>query len=161
MNWYQKKLTDPRWQKRRLEVLNAADFACSNCGDDKTSLHVHHAIYFKGLDPWEYADEHLVCLCAPCHSEQTEASKKLKVLLAANPYLVPSIVGLVEGFLAASMDVQYVRPSDPDHGLGFAAGMLAGFAFGSVNQCQEMIRKEDNGRIVINPHVRLFMDSGI
>lgn len=63
---YADKLKDPRWQRRRLEVLKAADFACESCGDKDNTLHVHHPYYAKGKQPWEY--DNLVCLCERCHS---------------------------------------------------------------------------------------------
>ena len=39
---YKKLLKDPRWQKKRLKVLERAGWACEECGDTKTELHVHH-----------------------------------------------------------------------------------------------------------------------
>lgn len=140
MNWYQKKLRDPRWQKRRLEILDRDEFSCTNCGDKETELHVHHAIYLKGKDPWEYEDEHLITLCAPCHEVQTHAAERLKRLLAANPCMVPTIVWMVEGFLVGNFDKEYERPAGADQVLGFSAGVLAAFAHGSVNACQDLIQ---------------------
>jgi hypothetical protein len=64
---YWEKLRDPRWQKRRLEVMSAAGFKCHQCSDSSTTLNVHHKIYHKGHAPWEYEDKELVCLCEPCH----------------------------------------------------------------------------------------------
>lgn len=64
---YQEKLRDPRWQKRRLEILQRDNFTCKLCGDDKSELHIHHAAYKKGLDPWEYEDAWLHTVCAHCH----------------------------------------------------------------------------------------------
>lgn len=69
---YSEKLRDPRWQKRRLEMLEAAHFECQNCGDKKEELHVHHKRYIKAHDPWEYEDADLVVLCSSCH-EQIES----------------------------------------------------------------------------------------
>ena len=42
---YKKLLKDPRWQKKRLKVLERAGWACEECGDTKTELHVHHTFY--------------------------------------------------------------------------------------------------------------------
>lgn len=47
---YLEKLKDPRWQRKRLEALNAAGFGCSVCGDAESPLHVHHRAYFKGRE---------------------------------------------------------------------------------------------------------------
>lgn len=64
---YAQKLLDPRWQKKRLEVLDAADWACEVCGDAQTTLHVHHKQYIKGREPWEYDKDQLAALCKCCH----------------------------------------------------------------------------------------------
>jgi hypothetical protein len=68
---YQQKLRDPRWQKKRLEVFERDEWACQQCFDSKSTLHVHHFYYEQGKDPWDYAMEALVTLCADCHEEET------------------------------------------------------------------------------------------
>ena len=67
---YSEKLKDPRWQRRRLEKLNASDWKCDKCSTPHVTLHVHHIKYTKGREPWEYADDELRVLCAPCHSAE-------------------------------------------------------------------------------------------
>lgn len=62
-NAYQEKLKDPRWQKKRLEILKRDEWCCQICNDKKSTLHVHHLFYKDGLDPWEYDDKDLVTLC--------------------------------------------------------------------------------------------------
>ena len=52
-NTYFKMLKSPKWQKKRLEVLEAAEFKCSNCGSSEKTLHIHHSYYEKGKAPWE------------------------------------------------------------------------------------------------------------
>lgn len=64
---YSEKLKDPRWQKKRLEVLSKARFKCKWCKDDKETLHVHHIEYSKGNSPWEYDLTNFLCLCETCH----------------------------------------------------------------------------------------------
>lgn len=64
---YAEKLKDPRWQKKRLEIMERAGFKCEACGDSKETLHVHHGYYERGFDPWDYEDATLWCLCASCH----------------------------------------------------------------------------------------------
>jgi len=70
---YSEKLKDPRWQKKRLEVLNRDGFKCSYCDDEKTTLHVHHLKYNK--NPWDVEIESLSTLCEDCHG-LVEALKK-------------------------------------------------------------------------------------
>src|SRR5574337_755425 len=70
---YSEKLRDPRWQKKRLQILERDGWACQFCFDDKSTLHVHHKWYIRGRDPWEYHDDCLIALCASCHEEETDA----------------------------------------------------------------------------------------
>ena len=62
---YSELLKDPRWQKKRLQVLEQDNFQCQFCGDTKTTLHVHHFTY-KG-NPWDAADDSLCTICEDCH----------------------------------------------------------------------------------------------
>lgn len=64
---YSDKLKDPRWQRLRLEALNASDWKCSRCGSTTRVLDVHHLAYVDGREPWEYPLEELRVLCKPCH----------------------------------------------------------------------------------------------
>lgn len=40
-------------------------FSCVHCGDNSTSLQVHHLQYFQ--NPWDCPNELLATLCEPCH----------------------------------------------------------------------------------------------
>ncbi len=64
---YWKKLQDPRWQRKRLEVLSRDGFKCVECGNEKLQLQVHHRWYCSGRDPWEYPSVALKTLCEDCH----------------------------------------------------------------------------------------------
>lgn len=68
-NGYAQKLRDPRWQRRRLEIMGRDKFACRMCGDGKSTLNVHHIFYTRGADPWDYPDTALVTTCDACHEE--------------------------------------------------------------------------------------------
>ena len=74
---YAEKLRRPEWQRKRLEILERDGFKCTDCGDDKSELHVHHLYYTKGKQPWEYEDDAYRTLCAKCH----EAHENMKVLV--------------------------------------------------------------------------------
>lgn len=62
---YAQKLKDPRWQKKRLKVLEAANWMCEACGETKETLHVHHDKYSN--NPWDAPLNKLHCLCEKCH----------------------------------------------------------------------------------------------
>lgn len=64
---YSEKLKDPRWQKKRLQVLERDGWRCQNCWDEKTTLHIHHTYYFKNEDPWDCPNNSLITLCVNCH----------------------------------------------------------------------------------------------
>jgi hypothetical protein len=71
---------DPRWQRKRLAVMEAAGFACEQCGTTDKTLNVHHRHYTKGAKPWEYADDELRCLCERCHEYRTRCDAELRKL---------------------------------------------------------------------------------
>ena len=64
---YKEKLRDPRWQQKRLRVMERDGWTCKVCGDKSTTLNVHHKRYQKGAEPWEYGDEKLMTICEACH----------------------------------------------------------------------------------------------
>jgi hypothetical protein len=74
---YWELLRHPKWQEKRLRVMQRAGFECENCGDKDTILNVHHTYYEKGKSPWEYPDESLRCLCESCHGNADELRRKL------------------------------------------------------------------------------------
>ena len=67
---YAEKLKDPRWQRKRLEVMQRDKFACQFCGVTDQTLHVHHIKYFPNRDPWDYPKINLVTLCDACHEAE-------------------------------------------------------------------------------------------
>lgn len=102
---YAQQLKDPRWQKRRLERLNAARFSCENCGDETTELHVHHPEYFRGRKAWEYEDDELEVLCKPCHSKHHELEQRLKQARSVSPMGHAFLDGIQVGFLECGLDI--------------------------------------------------------
>jgi len=69
---YSDQLKDPRWQKKRLEILQRDAFQCSECGDDKSTLHVHHLYYVSKRMVWDYPEFALTTLCEECHGLRGE-----------------------------------------------------------------------------------------
>jgi len=75
---YSDLLKSPKWQKKRLEILQRDEFKCRSCTDDLTTLHVHHLRYDRELLPWEYENEDLITLCETCHNAISSIEKMLK-----------------------------------------------------------------------------------
>ncbi|SRR6266403_2045854 len=80
MSEWAQQYRDPRWQRRRLEIMGRADFRCEYCNAGNDTLNVHHKLYRKGAAPWEYTDEELVCICECCHEEEHELWHDLKFI---------------------------------------------------------------------------------
>ena len=82
---YSEYLKNPKWQKKRLEILSRDNFSCVVCGNGivtDTQVHVHHLSYRKGCMPWEYDNSNFVTLCEQCHSDIH--NKKLKLCAPKN-----------------------------------------------------------------------------
>ena len=65
-NNYSEKLKHPKWQRKRLEIMQRDNFKCQLCGDSENELHVHHIEYSDG-EPWEIENEKLITVCGACH----------------------------------------------------------------------------------------------
>jgi hypothetical protein len=74
---YSDKLKDPRWQKKRLEVLQRDGWTCQNCADKSSTLHVHHKTY-RQSDPWDSPMWDLITLCESCHDEETHERQEIE-----------------------------------------------------------------------------------
>ncbi|KKM79867.1 hypothetical protein LCGC14_1345570 [marine sediment metagenome] len=65
---YSEKLKNPKWQKKRLSILNRDKWRCQLCKDEDTTLHVHH-LQYTADNIWDEPDENLQTLCEHCHDE--------------------------------------------------------------------------------------------
>lgn len=90
---YFEKLKDPQWQKRRLEIMEKSNFLCARCFDGDATLHIHHRIYRKKKQPWEYSDDELECLCEDCHLG-AENDKQTVLEAMADPSIEPFLVSI-------------------------------------------------------------------
>lgn len=68
---YSERLKDPRWQRKRLEVMQRDGFKCRDCGSETETLHVHHCHYERGA-PWETNSVFMLTLCDKCHKSRQE-----------------------------------------------------------------------------------------
>lgn len=128
---YGEQLKHPKWQRRRLECLEAAGWECGNCGCKDTTLHVHHKRYLKGRMAWEYGDAELEVLCETCHQAEHITAEKVQQVLAATH--TASALALLSGYFGASddgLDESLVEAGlsagDPDSWLaGVVASMVS------------------------------------
>lgn len=95
---YAEQLKHPMWQKKRLEIMQAANFECCDCGAGDESLNVHHMYYVKGRKPWEYENSAFKCVCESCHKKYKEIQDALKEALSGlNLLQHEMILGMVQG----------------------------------------------------------------
>ena len=80
MSSFSEQYKDPRWQKKRLRILELANWKCERCCRKEKELHVHHLYYESNKKPWEYPDAALVCLCDDCHLKIHRLSDQIKDL---------------------------------------------------------------------------------
>jgi len=73
---YSEKLRDPRWQKKRLKIMERDNFSCQFCQSKTDTLNVHHIAY-EG-EPWDAKDELLITLCESCHEKEEQDLKEVK-----------------------------------------------------------------------------------
>lgn len=75
---YKEKLKDPRWQKKKCEIMIRDKFTCQECGSQEKTLCVHHKTYDNCTDgdPWTCPDEDLVTWCEDCHNKFHHDEKK-------------------------------------------------------------------------------------
>lgn len=67
---YIQKLRSPKWQKKRLQILERDKWKCVSCGRGDINLQVHHIYYEKGVEPWAYKDSVYQTLCERCHEKR-------------------------------------------------------------------------------------------
>jgi hypothetical protein len=125
---YWEKLKDPRWQRKRLEVMEAAGFECESCGDKEATLNVHHKAYKKNADPWEYEIEELACLCEVCHAHEhaldaalSEALYKYKTESCGLGLTKERLLGYLQAaFWGDGQDNEWVEVISYEHAVGIA-----------------------------------------
>lgn len=156
---YQEQLQHPNWQRRRLDMLNLHGFECANCGDKEKMLHVHHKKYVKGRMAWEYSDDELEVLCKDCHADEHENKALLDRLLAGTNVSLPSVIGLVAGYMDIGLMGDSVEDIERARALGgpaFVAGQIGGLLepadWPQVGGFAESVRKH------VNPAEANFID---
>lgn len=90
---YQRKLQNPKWQRKRLLIMQRDKFRCVYCDSDEKELQVHHERYIPDREPWEYPDELLITLCHACHEKKHKPEPKT---LSENPEVVSLSVAVTD-----------------------------------------------------------------
>ncbi len=86
---YAEKLKDPRWQKKRLKILELDNWTCRSCGCTDKTLNIHHAHYRFRADPWDYPEWDLITLCEGCHElHESLKGDVSRAMCAAHPSAV-------------------------------------------------------------------------
>lgn len=104
---YRDQLLHPKWQRKRLEVMDLAGFKCALCGDGDTTLNVHHRRYVSGRMAWEYDTSEMECLCRPCHQRHHDARGILERLIDHSEMSGGVAIGLIGGHLDAGLGLDH------------------------------------------------------
>lgn len=98
---YAEKLKDPRWQKKRLQILERDAWTCQKCFDSESTLVVHHRRYLPDREPWDYPEHLLVTLCEECHNFEREIRSEYEsdlLEILREKFLTEDIHSLANGF---------------------------------------------------------------
>jgi hypothetical protein len=105
---YAEKLLDPRWQKKRLSILDRDNWCCQLCYDSEITLHVHH-ISYTGKNPWDSPDDQLMTVCKHCHAviEYNKSELISKHIRVLKRYFSNDLTGLTFIYLD-NLDEVYI-----------------------------------------------------
>lgn len=85
---YSEKLKSPKWQKKRLEIMQRDNFKCRSCSSVDKQLQIHHIIYInKYKNPWDYSNEFLITLCEDCHKYESEENVNTSALFLLEKFV--------------------------------------------------------------------------
>lgn len=113
---YYEKLKDPRWQKKRLEIMERDKFECQLCYNNENELNVHHFEYSK--NPWDVENTSLITLCKDCHERIVVMEKliiplKIKIFRYLSLIDEKSYVDAIKDVLSGIEIVTVDGPFDP------------------------------------------------
>jgi hypothetical protein len=106
MSQYSELLKDPRWQKKRLEILQRDNWTCQICYDTESMLVVHHRKYLDNTLPWDYPNNILVTLCESCHQCETNGRPLMEEYLLdslKDKFFTKHLKELVDGFYSLKL----------------------------------------------------------
>lgn len=140
MNPFWEKYRDPRWQRRRLEKFQQSNYMCEHCRATEATLHVHHKIYRRGAEPWDYELHELELLCESCHEEQHDLKKSLQDAIAIlDQYAFQSLLGFAQALALKQECEGTIRTISPMH----TDGISAAFAADNPQEVLDLPKRED------------------
>ena len=149
---YRELLRDPRWQKKRLEVFERANFECESCGSQNKNLHAHHRSYKRGAKPWEYPGESLECLCEECHLVATQQRDSLnKELESIDADSLSVLIGVAKGLAVQGVDTYPVALNNYEEVYGFS--LVCRF------DIQQVIERLSNGMLGPDQYHELLQEA--
>lgn len=92
---FQKQIKHPKWQQKRLEILERDEYMCQNCHTQEETLHVHHFFYKPKTLLWEYDESSLITLCSDCHNEWHCLNDEIKEFLSVDTQTLKEIHNLL------------------------------------------------------------------
>jgi hypothetical protein len=150
---YWELLRDPRWQRKRLEVYEAADFSCEWCGESEKTLNAHHTYYLKNRSPWDYPTEHLRCLCEDCHELATQGQEQLKLTLGElDPWETTELISFASGLLARKNGSGAFRIDNEEQASGVGAAFL-------VQGYDVLLARDEHNQISVKTLRELFQET--
>lgn len=133
------KYKDPRWQRLRLEKMQEANFECEHCASTTATLHVHHKIYRRGKEPWEYEVFDLECLCEGRHEAHHELRDLLKEAIAKlDQYAFHELLGYAQSLALKQECEGNLKTISPMH----ADGISAAFAWHDYSEVLNLPRAD-------------------
>lgn len=144
------KYKHPKWQEKRLRIMQAASFMCDHCQDDEATLNVHHTYYTSGAEPWDYPDWSLRCLCEKCHKEAEVLKREiLESIGTLPPDMAHFVLGLCRG-LRMRMCPSNEYPIETGE---IATGMLLAWAISDVHGTPALNELAKNNQTVTGEQV--------
>jgi hypothetical protein len=118
MSEYSERLKHPKWQEKRLRILERDEFTCQGCDATDKTLHVHHGYYRRGLNPWEYENETLYTFCEDCHEREQALLDRIQQRLGYLGLNLGIVLGVLDALASEHPRDEFVFESPTGFGLG-------------------------------------------
>ena len=93
---FEKQIKHPKWQKKRLEILERDEYTCQSCGSNSDTLHVHHYLYDKNTLLRDYNNDYLTTLCEDCHNYWHKINREIKEHLCVDSVRLDDLKSILE-----------------------------------------------------------------